>query len=260
MARSDGVKKFFRDNFLSGILVVTPLAASIYLLVKGSRWLYRKLVFLPIPYDQIREALYSVLPEYVADWIVNSFHVIEFALALSGIIILIALAGFITKIRLGKWLLNLSERALVHIPLVGMVYSGIKQLLQAIFSGKGNFSRVVLIEYPRKGIWSIGFVSREADGMLSRAAGRKLMSVFLPTTPNPTSGFLLMVPPEDIIELKITIEQAFKIIMSAGMVLAHEEAEDLIPPGDRVLGTVREIQQKCTEAGEEDNQARGSEE
>ncbi len=228
MSRWENIKHFFRVNLLSGLLVLAPLAASIYVLVKISVWLYRKLVFLPIDYDAIGELLRPVLPGYQVDWILRSIHLIEFVAVLVAIIALTTLAGLVTKIRVFNWLLRWSERILEHIPLVGMVYSALKQLLQAVFSGKGNFSRVVMIEYPRLGIWSLGFVSRDADSTFSKKAGRELVSVFLPTTPNPTSGYLLMVPEEDLIDTELSIEQAFKIIISAGMVLPHEDPEEVL--------------------------------
>jgi len=256
MRRLQNIKRFLRDYFLSGLLVVVPLVASIYVLVKLSKWLYDRIAILPINYEKIAEALSTFLPKYVVAWITNSIHILEFAIALVLLFCIISIVGLITKIRLGNWMISVSERTLDRIPLVGMVYSALKQLLQAVFSGKGNFSRVVILEYPRRGIWSLGFVSREADVTFEKKTGQKLWSVFIPTTPNPTSGFLLMVPEDDLCDVELTIEQAFKIIISGGMVLPHEEAVVMLPEGSgQVMEMVRD---KCISSQEEP--ARGPEE
>jgi len=240
MTHKTKLSKFFRDNFLSGLLVVVPLVVSMYVLVRLSVWIYKKLVFLPINYERIAEALSSVLPPYVVKSIIGSIHILEFIAVIVALFLVTTLVGLITKIRLGNWILRAGEMVLEKIPLIGMVYSALKQLMQAVFSGKGNFNRVVMLEYPRRGIWSLGFVSRDADSSFSKRAGEKLISVFVPTTPNPTSGFLLMLPQKDLIELDINIEQAFKIIISGGMVLAHEEPYEALGPEDGWLGKVME--------------------
>ncbi len=231
MARFERIKRFVRDNLLSGILVVVPLVVSVYVLVKLSVWLYNTIVFLPINYERIEQALSSVFPSFFAQWIMNSIHILEFITAIVVLLFLTALVGLFTKNRAGKWTVSVGERIVDRIPLMGMVYSSLKQLLQAIFSGRGNFSRVVLIEYPRRGIWSLGFLSRESDKSVETKTGEKMWSVFVPTTPNPTSGYLLMIPEEDVHAVDLTIEQAFKIIISAGMVLAHEEPGDVLESG-----------------------------
>ncbi len=238
MSRYEKVKRFFRNNLISGTLVVLPLVASIYVLIKISRWLYQKLVILQLDLPGIRESLTGYLPEWAIDTIVAIVHPAEFALVIFLIILITTLIGLFTKVRVINWMFEFGARIFENIPLVGMVYTALKQLLQAIFSGKGNFSQVVMVEYPKKDIWCIGFLSREADSYLSGKAGEykddpdlRLLSIFIPTTPNPTSGFLLMIPEDQVVRLDITIEQAFKIIISAGMVLPHEEIEDTLSSG-----------------------------
>ena len=255
MNRGEKIRKFYKDNFLSGLLVLVPLVASIYILVQVSRWLYRKLVFLPIDTDRIGEWLSGYLPGWAVAGTIKALHLVEFGVVLIIVLFLVALMGMITKNRLGHWIIGWSEQVLDRIPLVGMVYSALKQLLEAVFSGKGNFSRVVLVEYPRRGIWSLGFVSREADRSLSEMAVGKedrLLSIFLPTTPNPTSGFLLMIPEKDVIDLELSIEQAFKIIISAGMVLPHEVPEKVLAPSEEegLMAKVKDLLQKKDEESE----------
>lgn len=259
MKKTEKVRKFFKVNFLSGILVVVPLAVSIYVLVRISRWLYTKLVFLPINTDRIIELLSEFLPGWAVAGTIKALHLVEFGLVLLLMLFIISLMGMITKNRLGRWIVGTTERILDRIPLVGMIYSALKQLMEAVFSGKGDFSRVVMIEYPRRGIWSLGFVSREADKTLSeKALGKdgRLLSIFIPTTPNPTSGFLLMVPKEDVIDLELSIEQAFKMIISAGMVHPHEAPKDALATAEEggVLGKMKDLLRKKEEEPQDENQ------
>ncbi len=239
MGKWQKVKGFLKSNFFSGLLVVIPLLVSLYVLIKVLQLVYKQLDFLFVVPEELQTTLAKYLPEWIASSIDTIARVGEFAVVIAVLLVLIALIGLITKLRLFNWFIGFGERIVEQIPLMGMVYSAVKQLLQAIFSGKGNFSRVVMIEYPRREVWSIGFVSRKADVLFSNKSGRNLISVFVPTTPNPTSGFLLMLPEEDIIDLEITVEQAFKIIISAGMVLAHEEPEDSIISGKDFFNEIK---------------------
>lgn len=239
MSKWQKIKGFLRSNFFSGLLVVIPLLVSLYVLIKVLQFLYSKLDFLFVVPPELQESLEEYLPDWIASSIDTMARTGEFAVIVVVLLVFIALIGLITKLRLFNWFIGFSERIVEQIPLMGMIYSAVKQLLQAIFSGKGNFSRVVMIEYPRREIWSLGFVSRRADIIFSKKTGRNLISVFVPTTPNPTSGFLLMLPEDDIIDIDITVEQAFKIIISAGMVLAHEEPEDGLISGKDFFNEIK---------------------
>jgi uncharacterized membrane protein len=99
-----------------------------------------------------------------------------------------------------------------------MVYKALQQLVEAVFSRESKFNRVVLLQYPRPGIWSLGFVSRDSSEFFNRETGRKMWNVFLPTTPNPTSGYLILVPKDDCQELDMSIEEAFNLIISGGII------------------------------------------
>lgn len=245
MAKEDSLRKRIKGHFLSGLLVVIPLVVSVYVLVQVLHWLYNvldPLFFVPV---QLKDLLYEVLPDWLAGAVYASAHLVEFALVLGLILVLVALLGMFTRNRFFNWLFGLGERVVEKIPLMGIVYSAVKQLMQAVFSGKGNFSRVVMLQYPRPGLWCLGFVSREADSTFNRLAGRKLVSVFMPTTPNVTTGFLFMVSEDELIDVDISVEQAFKFIISAGMVLVHEEPDVAGLTGD---GLIDRLTRKACEA------------
>ena len=228
MGKFERLRKFFRDNFLSGLLVVVPAVVSIYVFYHLLRWLYNTIVILPIDNERLAGWLKPFMPEWGLVSAIKLVHVIEFLIALLLVFILTSLVGLVTKVGLIRWLIGVGERMLANIPLLGTIYSALKQLLQAIFSGKGNFSKVVMVEFPKQGIWSIGFLSRRTDASFEKLTNNKRMyNIFIPTTPNPTNGFLIIVPEDKVIELDITIDQAFKFIMSGGMVLPHEDLDDL---------------------------------
>jgi uncharacterized membrane protein len=137
----------------------------------------------------------------------------------------ILLFGVIARHLFGWELVRLWERVLSRVPVARNIYAAVKQLFEAIFSDKGaNFRRVVLIEYPRRGIWAIAFTTGPARGIVQDRTPDDMVNVFVPTTPNPTSGFYLLVPEADLIPIDVTVEQAFKLVMSAGLVSPGDAA------------------------------------
>ena len=113
-------------------------------------------------------------------------------------------------------------------PVLRNIYSGLKQLFEAILNKKSNsFREVVLIEYPRKGIWAMGFLTGNTEGEVQRITKNSLINIFLPTTPNPTSGFLLFLPSKDVVRLSMTVEEGIKMIISAGMLTPSEKQKRL---------------------------------
>lgn len=134
--------------------------------------------------------------------------------------LVILLAGVIVRHFFGHELVRVWERLLSRVPVARTIYGGVKQLLDAVLqTGETNFNRVVLIEYPRKGLWALAFTTGPSRGAVAAAVpDQHLINCFLPTTPNPTSGFYLAVPEEDLVEVQISVEDAFKVIMSAGLV------------------------------------------
>ncbi|HET7922375.1 MAG TPA: DUF502 domain-containing protein [Gammaproteobacteria bacterium] len=143
--------------------------------------------------------------------------------ALVGIVlvaVVLFVTGFLASNFLGRQLLQLGEEILEHIPLVRSIYSAAKQISETMFSDKGkSFRKVVLIRYPQKETWSLAFQTSDTLGELNAKVPGQMISVFVPTTPNPTSGFLLMVPPEDVIELDMSVDEALKMIISLGVIV-----------------------------------------
>jgi len=117
---------------------------------------------------------------------------------------------------IGKKLLNLFNNILKRIPILRTIYSAILQMTETFTKSESNKNSVVLVEYPRKGSWAVGFATRKNEGEIAKKIQKELINVFIPTTPNPTSGFLLMIPKEEVIYLDLTFEEASKFIVSAG--------------------------------------------
>ena len=139
--------------------------------------------------------------------------------------------GWIAKGLIGRSFISFAESLVDRMPVVRSIYSGVKQIAETVFAQSDrNFEKACLIEYPRRGIWVIGFISTEAKGEVAESAqtGDRLMGVFIPTTPNPTSGFLLFLPKQDIIELDMSVEEAAKLVISAGLV--YPNAKDPTQP------------------------------
>jgi len=133
--------------------------------------------------------------------------------------------GWIAKGLLGRTFIRSAENLVNRMPVVRSVYSGVKQIAETVFAqADRSFEKACLIEYPRRGIWAIGFISTTAKGEVSKrsGSGQKMQSIFVPTTPNPTSGFLLFFPAEDVIELDMSVEDAAKLVISAGLVYPED--------------------------------------
>lgn len=183
------------------------------------------------------DRIFNLLPEPY-----NPKRLIPFPIPGLGIVVVVLLVfviGVLVKNYVGSRIVEFGERIVYQIPLVRPIYSAVKQLLVAIFSQTGEgFERVVLIEYPRKGIYALGFVTGVSRGEVQEMTEQRVLNVFLPTTPNPTSGFYLLVPDTDIIPLKISVEDAFKLIISGGLVSSQEglawngNARRSTPPGE----------------------------
>ena len=141
--------------------------------------------------------------------------------------LVIIVLGVIARHLLGGEILRTWERVLGRVPVARSIYGGVKQLFEAILitSDTTRFNRVVMIQYPREGIYALAFTTGPARGVLQAATERHMINCFLPTTPNPTSGFYLLVPEDEIIDTQLTVEEAFKLVMSAGLVTPETVAE-----------------------------------
>ena len=185
-----------RNYFITGIVVLVPIGITLYLTK----------FFISISSNLIPKEINpnSYLP----------FSIPGLEILLS--IIFITIIGGLSLSFIGKKILQFFNQTLKKIPILRTIYSAIGQMTESFASNQKNKSSVVLIEYPRKGIWAVGFATKENKGIISSKANEELVNVFLPTTPNPTSGFLLMVPKKDLIYLDVSFEQASKFIVSAG--------------------------------------------
>lgn len=192
-----------RGNFLTGLVIVLPMFLTIYLVWAMIGFIDGKVVpLIPNRYN----------PE-------NVFGRNIFGLGVVVFIAITTLVGAMTKGFIGRRILHWGERMVERMPIVRSIYNGLKQIAETIFSQSAkSFQHACLIEYPRKGLWAVAFVSTETSGEIRHRAGEDLVSVFLPTTPNPTSGFLLFVPRRDIRYLDMSVEEAAKLIISAGLV------------------------------------------
>ncbi|QGX98420.1 DUF502 domain-containing protein [Roseovarius faecimaris] len=201
-----------RASFLTGIVVIAPVALTVWLVWAVIGWIDS--VVLPlVPYD--------FQPEKYIGINLRGVGVIIF-------LIFTIFVGWVAKGLIGRSLINFAESLVDRMPVVRSIYSGVKQIAETVFAqSERSFEKACLIQYPRKGIWAIGFISTTAKGEIARRAetSGELMSIFLPTTPNPTSGFLLFLPKEDVIELDMSVEEAAKLVISAGLVY----------PGDQML-------------------------
>lgn len=190
------IKKYF----IAGLLVWLPLLATLFVL---------KVIF------NFIEGLVNVIPEAYqpVHWL--GIHIPGFSVLISVAIIL--LTGLLLTNFLGNRLVALWEKWVNRIPMVRTIYSSTKQVLETVLSSKGDsFRKVVLVEYPRKECFSIGFLVGSGYSEVSQHHGKEMLCIFIPTTPNPTSGFLILLPKEEVKELNISVEDAFKFVISLG--------------------------------------------
>lgn len=191
-----------RRHFLTGLLVIVPLGLTFFVVGWIVGIMDRTLAFLPVKFHPD-----TYLPFRIP------------GLGLIFTIVIIQIVGLLSANLFGRKVVKTYELILDRIPIVRGVYLAVKQLLEQILSSESErFRRAVLVEYPRRGIYSIGFVTGQGAGVTQQKTPEKVLNIFIPTTPNPTSGYYLMVPEEDTIDLDLTVEQAFKLIVSAGMV------------------------------------------
>ena len=185
-----------RNYFFTGIIVLVPIGFTLYL----SKFLIN--------------ISSKVLPSYFNPNSYLAFSVPGLEIIIT--IVFITVVGGLSLSFLGKKFLKLIDNLFKQIPLLGTFWSAVQQMSQSFKQNKHKKKSVVLIEYPRKGIWAVGFATKENDGEIANKVQKKLLNVFVPTTPNPTSGFLLMIPVEDIVYLDMSFEEASKFIVSAG--------------------------------------------
>jgi uncharacterized membrane protein len=203
-----GLFATLRTAFISGLLVLAPLAVTVWIIAR----------ILDLIGGTFRPILFFYLPESLRDHRFFSFA----WNVLATLIVLVAITGlgYLSRYVFGQYFGGLAERFIQNIPGVNTVYHTVKQLVDTFSTQNRNlFSKVVLIEYPRKGVRTIGFLTNQMTGEVKARTGADLWAVFVPTTPNPTSGFLLLLPKEEIIELDMSVGDGMKFVISGGTVL-----------------------------------------
>ena len=199
MANKEKKRSIFariRNNFIAGVVVLIPIGITVYLTI----------LFVSVSS--------RILPKEI-----NPNHYLPYNIPGVEIIIsiaLITLIGWISLSFIGKRLLDLFNKFLNRIPILRTIYSAIGQMTETFRSTDSKKKNVVLVEYPRKGSWAVGFATNKNSGEIKNKINKNLINVFVPTTPNPTSGFLLMFPEDEVIYLDLTFEEASKFIVSAG--------------------------------------------
>ena len=202
-----------RTSFLTGIVVIAPVALTIWLIWSVIGW-----------FDGF--VLPFVPDAYRPEEILNTIFGYDLKLNIRGVgvvvfLVFATLVGWLAKGLIGRSFIKYAENLVNRMPVVRSFYSGIKQIAETVFAQQErSFEKACMIEYPRKGIWAIGFISTTAKGEIAdrNSSNGPMVSVFVPTTPNPTSGFLLFFPKKDITELDMSIEDAAKLVISAGLV------------------------------------------
>lgn len=212
------LKQDLKNDLIAGLLVVIPLATTIWLTITIASSVIAFLTKIPKqlnPFDGLHPILVNLLNVLVG-----------LAVPLLGILFI----GLMARNIVGQWLLDFGERVLQAIPLAGSVYKTLKQILETILRDSNDkFRRVILIEYPRRGIWTLAFVTGFVNSELQSHLSEEMISVFIPTTPNPTSGWYAVVPSNEVINLSLSVEDAFKIIVSGGIVSSASSVKPTVP-------------------------------
>lgn len=200
--------KRFKKYFITGLLVVVPLYITVYVLT-----------FIVGLMDNV----FNILPPVLRPDTYLPFRIPGLGIVLT--VIGISIVGVLAQNFVGRWLVSLGDKFFIKIPFLSVIYNATKQFMETFFKeGHQGFERVVIFEFPRRGVYSMGFVTGETKGELKSKTEGDTISIFLPTTPNPTSGYYIMVPRKDIIELDMHVEDAFKVIMTGGIVVPEHFA------------------------------------
>lgn len=205
------IKDFLKNNFIAGFLILVPIGAAFTLI----GWIIGKS-------DQIIQ----LLPPAARPETYLGFKIPGLGLLLTFLIIV--LIGILGRVYFVRFFLRVGEHLIKKIPFISGVYSAVKQLMNTVFvarDGKTDQRKVVIVEFPRKGLYSVGFLTSVAKGVTQEKTKETVVNVFVPTTPNPTSGFLVLVPQEDVISTNMSVEDAFKLIMSGGIVIPPSSSE-----------------------------------
>ncbi|CAI8212428.1 Uncharacterised protein [marine metagenome] len=209
-----------RSNFLTGLIIIAPISLTAWLMWSVVGWIDSRVwSIIPDTYQPHRyvQTLYNIQLNDQVD--IRGVGLVVF-------LVFTLFVGWLGKGLVGRSLIRFGEGLVERMPVVRTVYGGVKQIAETVFNQTNNsFDKACLIEYPRKGIWAIGFIATKARGEIENYAPKDdhLVSIFIPTTPNPTSGFMLFLPSKDINELDMSVEEAAKLVISAGLVYPDEK-------------------------------------
>ncbi len=212
------LKQDLKNDLIAGLLVIIPLATTIWLTLTIANWVINFLTRVPKQLNPFHD-LHPIL-----------VNLLNLLVGLAVPLFFILFIGLMARNIAGRWLLDFGERLLQAIPLAGAVYKTLKQLLETLLKDTNSkFRRVILVEYPRRGIWAIAFVTGTIGTSVHPQMPGPLLSVFIPTTPNPTTGWYAIVPESEVVSLSMPIEDAFKVLISGGIV-GPSVAGALMPP------------------------------
>ncbi|MBI3879763.1 MAG: DUF502 domain-containing protein [Verrucomicrobia bacterium] len=215
----------WRSSFFTGLAVVLPVVISVGILV----WLFgtvanftdKLLFFLPRELTHADDGKGGLL-----------WHWSLFAFVFA--VVVVTLTGQLARIYIGRRLIAYADQLLLHVPLLNKIYGTIKQVNEAFGSGsKSSFKQVVLVEFPRDGVWSLGFITGEQNQEVQAKTKEKVVAIFVPTTPNPTSGYLILVPEDKVTKLDMSVADGIKFVISLGAV--SPEYSGSLPPAPRLL-------------------------
>jgi uncharacterized membrane protein len=203
----DATSRFIRRTFLAGLLILIPLFVTYALIA----FLFNIFTNASAP---LMKGLFRILDLNRYDWTAPLVPLINFLLSLAVIFLL----GLFGTNFLGRRILQTLDALILRLPLVKSIYGAVKQMVDTFQGPRRGFQRVVLIQYPGPGLWTMGFVASERPDAMKLTPSPRILTVYIPTTPNPTTGYLVMVRPEDVVDVDYTVEDAFKFIISSGLV------------------------------------------
>jgi len=204
--------KSLRNSFFAGLLVVLPAAASVLILVGLFKWVTN-----------------FMLPEMLRAQMLSPLYRL---IALVLFVVLTTWIGWVTRLMVGKRMVAIGENLIGRVPLLNKTYAFMKEISHTLLtSNRTMFQRVVLVQFPRPGLYSVGFVTSETEGEAQEKTKETVINVFVPTTPNPTSGFLILVPREQLINLDMSVAEGMKLVISGGAVVPPFKSAVLRPDG-----------------------------
>lgn len=225
--KSRGVSKL-RTSFVTGLVVILPLFITVLLVRVVVGWLRSAL-------HGTFHALFKLVagPDLASSQYYDAVeNVLLFAIGLPIVLLFILIIGWLARQYIGQRILRGGEEVLRRIPLIGGIYEAVKELVNTIFMrGSKAYRSVVLVEYPRPGVWVLGFVTAKSKGEVQRRTRKSVQGVFVPTTPNPTSGFLIYVPEDELVPLGMSVEEGVKLVISGGVVEPPAPPEEERPTG-----------------------------